>query len=55
MGETREERRRRERAEQRRRDEEIEKLREEPRLPEFEAPAKGVIVDSKPPPKPKGS
>jgi hypothetical protein len=55
MGETREDRRRREREAQRRREQEIDRLTEEPRLPSFEAPPTGKIVETprKPQPQPK--
>lgn len=51
--ETREERRRRQRETQRRREHEMEKIQEEPRLPSFEAPATGKIVETPRKPEPK--
>lgn len=48
--EEREARRRKEREAQRRRAEEIDKVQEEPRLPSFEAPATGKIVENPPRP-----
>jgi len=52
MSEEREARRRKEREEQRRREEELEKIHGEPRLPSFEAPATGKVVENPPRDKP---
>ena len=46
MSEEREARRRREREAQRRREEEMDKAQGEPRLPSFEAPPTGRIVEN---------
>ena len=47
MTTSREERRKAKREEERKKAEELDKLLEEPKAPQFEAPAKGKIVDSR--------
>lgn len=53
MGETRDERRRREREAQRRREQELEEIQDQPRLPSFEPPPAGKIVETPRRPQPK--
>ncbi len=50
MAESRKQRRRKAKVDERRRHEDVDKLLEEPRLPAFEAPASGKIVENPPRP-----
>jgi hypothetical protein len=54
VSESRDERRRKARAEEQKRQEEIDKKLDEPKLPSFEAPASGHIVEDPPRRKPRG-